>query len=438
MQKPATFIDALDVVRKSRLVTEEQLHACVEEIRASSPLVPPVDELFNSLVKSGLITTFQASQLGHGFWMGFEIGHYRILDRLGQGGMGQVFLAEHLLTGNKVALKVLRRHDATSLIRERFLREARVAAKLRHPNIIRVDDVNPNHDPPYIVMEYADGITLQAAVARAGTFAAGDGAAIGLQVCAALQEAYRNGLVHRDVKPANVLVDRQGVARLLDLGVVRIDGENLTGEYAGKVILGTLDYLSPEQSVDSSNVDIRADIYSLGATLYFVYSGTPPLAAGEIRERLAQLQTVDPPGLQALRPDLPAGLCEVVHRMLAKSPADRQQIPAEAAEELAPFAHASPMFPANLFHQARATVSDSEGMPTPPSGIKPLPELFQAPTAEHSVEIFAPSRKPLISSRVLFAAGSGSKSGWQRFASWRFIVLLAIFGLLAIAFYIFP
>lgn len=429
MLKPFTLNDAVDVVRKSRLVAEDRLLVYLDGLRTDWPLDPAADELFHDMVKTGLLTTFQAKQLENGRWMGFEIGNYRILDRLGGGGMGQVFLAEHLKLGNRVALKVLSRYDASPLARERFLREARAAAKLRHPNLIRVDDVNPNHDPPYIVMEYADGVTLQASVARGGTFDAGDGATVGQQVAFALEEANRHGLVHRDVKPANVLVDRRGVTRLLDLGIVRVDGENITSEYSKKVILGTIDYLSPEQATDSSNVDTRADIYSLGATLYFVYTGHPPLEAGTLRERLMQLQKVDPPHLSLLRPDLPSGLCEQIHRMLAKAPGDRPQTPAAAADALAPYAHTTPSFPAKLFKHQRCTLSDTSGQPTPPSGtVLPATNAIDEPTTEHHVVAMLPPAAP--------APVPARTTPWLWIVAWSLGGLLALFGFIAIAFYI--
>ncbi|CAN5561806.1 hypothetical protein BH11PLA2_BH11PLA2_04620 [soil metagenome] len=368
MQKPATLTDAVEVVRKSRLVTEDRL---VPYLDTATHVFAPL-ELFADMVRQGLLTTFQATQLENGRWKGFEIGSYRVLDRLGQGGMGQVFLAEHITLGKRVAIKVLSRtRNSTPLAMERFIREARAAAKLDHPNIVHVYDISTAFDPPYIVMEYVDGITLQAAVSRHGTLAPGNTAWVGRQIALGLDEAYRHGLVHRDVKPANILVDRRGAAKLLDLGIVRIDGEAITSEYAKNIILGTLDYLSPEQSLDSSNVDTRADIYSLGATLYFLLVGCPPLPTGGVKQRLHQLQSVDPPHIGTLRPEIPPCLADVIHKMLAKNPAERFQTPAETADALAPFAVIVPPFPASLFRSHRVTLSDTDqGAVTPPTGIE--------------------------------------------------------------------
>jgi serine/threonine protein kinase len=438
MQKPLTPTDAVEMVRKSRLISEDRLSAYLEGPRADWSESPP-ESLLSDMVRHGLLTQFQAAQLGHGRWMGFEVGNYRILDRLGVGGMGQVFLAEHVNLGKRVALKVLDRRSASPLAMERFVREARAAAKLNHPNIIRVQDINPNYDPPYIVMDYVDGVTLQAAVARHGTFAPGEAASIGRQMALGLDEAYRHGLVHRDVKPANVLVDRHGVAKLLDLGIVYVAGESITQEYKKKTILGTIEYLAPEQAIDSSNVDTRADVYSLGATMYFLLIGTPPLPYGSMRERLAQLQAMNPTPLQILRPEIPEGLSAAIHCMLSKSPADRFATPLLAAEALEEFVEVTPPFPAKLFKHVRATLSDTEGSPTP-SG---LTEISAEPTTcEQSIEFVPPPTEADANElskkteRELSRALLRLQKPRPRFAAWIAIVLTVIFGMLGIAFYI--
>lgn len=383
MEKPTTLLDALNLVRKSRLVADDQLEAYLERVGSAWRLDAKPDELFGHMVHQGLLTSFQAQQLGHGRWKGFEVGNYRILDRLGEGGMGQVFLAEHRTLGKRVALKLFNPRTVSPLARERFLREARAAAKLNHPNIIHMHDINPEHDPPFIVMEYAEGVTLQAAVARGGPFAPGEAALIGCQIAAGLDAASRHGLVHRDIKPANILIDRHGIARILDLGIVRVEGENLTGEYAQNVILGTIDFFSPEQALNSSHVDIRADIYSLGATLYFVLTGSSPLADGPFRERMHRLQTVEPLPIQALRPDVPGDLAAIIHRMLAKLPKDRIQRPAEVADALAPFVKVDPPYPAKLFFHVTTPGIGEANFSTIAAGVaNPLTATGGTPTAE--------------------------------------------------------
>ena len=190
------------------------------------------DTLLDQMVEANLLTAFQAEQLRNGRYQGFRLGNYRILDRIGSGGMGQVFLAEKDNTGMRVAIKVLRQqaYKAPKAF-ERFAREATISARLAHPNIVRVFDFHAGSQPPYLVMEYVDGISLQAAVAQTGPVAWGEAAHIGQQVALGLQHAHEAGLVHRDIKPANLLVDRHGGVKILDLGIVRVEGgESITLE----------------------------------------------------------------------------------------------------------------------------------------------------------------------------------------------------------------
>ena len=201
------------------------------------------------------------------------------------------------------------------------------AAAVDHPNIVHVFDVDMDHDPPFLVMEYVDGVNLQAAVSRHGAFAAAETATVGVEVARGLAAAAAAGLVHRDIKPANLLVDRHGRVKILDLGIVRLPGEDtlprLEGDDGTDVILGTLDYLAPEQAVDSSAVDARADVYSLGATLYFLLAGHPPFPGSDLRHKLAAKKYSDPVPIHRLRPDVDVGLSEAVHVLLARDPATR-------------------------------------------------------------------------------------------------------------------
>ena len=364
MPKPSTLLAMVEVIRASRLVAEPRLQAAL----AGHGGRPPGDLLVR-LVTEGTCTAFQAEQLAQGRWRGFVAGPYRLLDRLGGGGMGQVFLAEHATTGRAVAVKLLAAElvdDATA--RARFAREAQAAAALAHPNIVRVLDLDTEAKPPYLVMEHVDGVSLQAAVARHGTFAAGWAARVGHQVALALQCAADAGLVHRDVKPANVLLDRAGDCKLLDLGIVLIDGvPGLTLVAGARTILGTADYLAPEQAVDSSGVDARADLYALGGTLYYLLSGAPPFPDGSPVSKLVAKQVRDPERIDRLRPDLPAGLADAVHTLLARCPGDRYPTAAAAAAALAPYATAGPEFLVKLF-AGRRPARDAALGPRPPAG----------------------------------------------------------------------
>ena len=361
MPKPATLLDMVEVIRASRLVAEPRLQAAL----AGHDDRPPA-ALLDGLVTDGTCTAFQAAHLALGRWRGFVAGPYRLQDRLGRGGMGQVFLARHAATGRAVAVKLLADHLADDpTARARFAREARAAAALAHPYIARVLDLDTDASPPFLVMEYVDGLSLQAAVARHGTFPAGWAARVGHQVALALQCAADADLVHRDVKPANVLLDRAGDCKLLDLGIVLVGGAaGLTMVAGERTILGTADYLAPEQAVDSSAVDCRADLYALGGTLYYLLAGHPPFPGGAAVTKLMAKQLREPPRIDRLRPDLPAGLADAVHTLLARRPEDRYPTPAAAAAALTPHAtgaSASPDFLVKLF----ATRQPALGGPGP-------------------------------------------------------------------------
>ncbi len=230
-------------------------------------------------------------------------------------------------------------------------------------------------------MEYVDGLSLQAAVARHGAFTAAEAAMIGIEVALGLAAAAAAGLVHRDIKPANLLVDRRGRVKILDLGIVRLPGEDTLPRMEGgdgtDVILGTLDYLAPEQAQNSSTVDARADVYSLGATLYFLLAGHPPFPGTDVRHKLASKQYSDPPPIHRLRPDVDAGLSAAVHSMLVRDPAARCQSATECTTALVPFAAATPDFPARLFRPSRPSTGDPSkdhlALPATERIRKPLP-----------------------------------------------------------------
>lgn len=348
MPKPASLADLVAVIRSSRLVAEDGLAAAVDGVSPAGDM----RTLLGQLIEAGHLTAFQADQIGRGRWRGFMVGPYRLLDLLGRGGSGHVYLGRHDGTGHEVAIKLL---DASlvgdPVARTRFLREVQAAAGLAHPNFAQLVDADLSARPPYLVMEYIDGVSLQAAVARQGTFAGPAAAAAAHQIAVGLQHVHEQGLVHRDIKPANVLIDRAGRVKILDLGIVKRGAEKagLTMTASRRMILGTADYLAPEQAVDSSAVDTRADLYALGGTLYFLLAGHSPFPAGKTIDKLVAKQTTDPAPLGRLRPDLPARLCAVVHALLARNPADRPPTPAAAAGRLARFAAADPGHLAKLF-----------------------------------------------------------------------------------------
>jgi serine/threonine-protein kinase len=400
---------AIDRVRRAGLIPPAELDAYL----AGRPAGP---DLLGQLVADGYLTPFQAGRLQAGKYKGFRVGGYVILDQLGAGGMGQVFLAEHADMRRLVALKVLPVPIAADVVaRERFLREARAAAALDHPNIVRVFDLNKDGQLNYLVMEFVEGVTLQALVSKTGPLPVAAAADYARQVALGLQHAHERDLIHRDVKPANVLVDVAGRACLLDLGLVRFGTDvesQLTAKVGGGSILGTADYLSPEQATDSSTVDIRADIYSLGATLYFLLTGRPLFVEGTTTQKLMWQQWREPTPARELRPEVPDGLAAVVAKALAKKPAARYQTPAELAAALAPFCAGPCPPPADLVPPApQRRWFGRPGEPPPPpvsrlTGSSPggYSELREAPSSQL---VDVPRRNRPISLSTLGTAETG-------------------------------
>jgi serine/threonine protein kinase len=336
MSAPSTVDELVELVRKSKLLAPAKLDAYLTT--HPGPYASPT-ALASRMQVDGLLTAFHAEQLLKGKHRGFFLGRYRVLDRIGLGGMGQVFLAEHTDMRRRVALKVMPpERTENHFSRERFFREARAAGQLDHPNLVRAFDVDQDGSVIFLVMEFVDGVTLQELVVRTGPLDSGRAAHYLWQAASGLWYLADRGMVHRDIKPANLLVDRNGVVKILDLGLVRSAAEtdDLTrGE--GVKILGTADYLAPEQAIDCSRVDGRADIYSLGATGYFLLTGRAPFAGAKVAQKLVAHQSKAVTPVHEVRPEIPQELSAVIDRMLAKKPADRFQIPAEVMAALEPW-----------------------------------------------------------------------------------------------------
>ena len=338
MPAPATVDELLELVVKSGVTDDTRLKAYAQKLAEEGSLPSDPSKMAGQLVRDGHLTYFQAEQLLQGKWKRFTIGKYKVLERLGAGGMGQVFLCEHKFMRRRVAVKVLptaKAEDPASL--ERFYREARAVAAVDHPNLVRAYDIDQDDNLHFLVMEYVDGTNLQDLIKKTGPLEIHRachyiyGSAIGLQ------HAHEVGLVHRDIKPGNILVDRSGVVKIIDLGLARFfhdEDDALTKKYDENV-LGTADYLAPEQALESHTVDIRADIYSLGATFYFLLTGSAPFPEGSVAQKLIWHQTRTPKAISAIRPDVPEDIIAVVDKMMAKDAANRYQTPAEVMSALA-------------------------------------------------------------------------------------------------------
>jgi WD40 repeat protein/serine/threonine protein kinase len=342
MAAPATTEDFLDLVQRSNQVEKARLEAFMSSRREGPGLPGEPRQLAALMVREGLLTNFQAEQLLQGKWRGFALGGYRILERLGAGGTGTVYLAEHQVMRRRVAIKVLPADYANAPgVLERFQREAQAVAALDHPNIVRAYDFRSEGTLHFLVMEYVEGVSLQELLVRTGPLALAQAVDYARQAALGLEHAHEAGLVHRDVKPANLLVDRAGTVKLLDLGLARYSPtgqDSLTKQFDDNAVMGTADYLSPEQALNLHAVDIRADIYSLGATLYALLAGQPPFHAGTVTQKLLWHQLREPTPLLALRQDVPEEVVAVIGRMMAKAPEDRYPTPTEVVDALAPWA----------------------------------------------------------------------------------------------------
>jgi hypothetical protein len=274
--------------------------------------------------------------------------------RLGEGGTGQVFQARHQKLGRLVALKIIRPDlVADPEVVGRFYREVQLLSRLTHPNIVHAYDAGPIGRTHFLVMEYVAGIDLSQLVKQKGPLPVAEACAYVRQAALGLQHAHAQGLVHRDIKPPNLLLTHGGehgaLVKLLDLGLARLAGKDgvASGEKtslltpAGALSMGTPDYMAPEQALDFHAADIRADIYSLGCTLWYLLTGQPPFPGGTLAVKLLAHQQRELPALEQLRPNVPASLALVIRRMLAKAPDERYQTPLEVAEALAPFVGAS-------------------------------------------------------------------------------------------------
>jgi tRNA A-37 threonylcarbamoyl transferase component Bud32 len=276
---------------------------------------------------------------------------YRVVRLIGHGGMGAVYEAEHLVMGRRVALKVIHpRFIASPDAVERFQREVRSASRLHHPNVVTAHDAEQAGDVHFLVMEYVEGKTLTQHLRETGPLSAPEACSIARQAALGLQHADEKGLTHRDVKPDNLMLTPDGTVKVLDFGLARLgpeaeavadgatpapEGGRLT---AVGTVMGTPDYLAPEQATDAQNADTRADLYSLGCTLYRMLTGQVPFPGGGTLDKLLAHAQQKPAPLSKFRSDLPRGLEEVVVKLMAKRPEDRYQTPAEAAAALAPFA----------------------------------------------------------------------------------------------------
>jgi serine/threonine protein kinase len=341
-REPIASVGVLvEALRRSQLLSSVQLgELAAMQARYSEPR-----SLATELLRRNWLTPFQVNQILQGNASELVLGPYLLLERLGEGGAGQVFKAKHAKMDRVVALKVVRKEllaDAETVAR--FYREIEIVSRLDHPNVVHAFDAGPAGATHFLAMEYVEGSDLGKMVKRGGPLPVLQACEYLRQAACGLAHAHERGLVHRDIKPHNLIMSlREGRIKLADLGLGRLTRPvkaevtatlqgtpstgTLTPENAG--MMGTVDYLAPEQALDFHRADIRADIYSLGCTFYYLLAGQPPFADGNLAQKVARHLHTPPPPIEQFRSDLPRGLSAVLSRMLAKQPSDRYQTPAE-------------------------------------------------------------------------------------------------------------
>ncbi len=359
---------------RSGLLTAPEIDHAVEALPPAGG-GEPAARLAQALIASGALTAYQARKVLGGITRGFFLGGCRVLKPLGEGGAGRVFLA-HSPDGRQVAIKVLppgrAAQEAHAL--ERFQREMELSRRIRHPNVARTLAVGTEDDVNYMVMEFVPGHSLYDLIKTRGTLAVADAARFFLTVLDGLDAAHAAGLIHRDLKPTNLMLTPDGEAKILDLGLAHAMGEQSIYRPEGTVV-GTLDYISPEQIDAPSEADQRSDLYSLGCALYFALAGRPPFEGGDLVNKIYKhrFETAEP--LDHANPGVPPALSALVRRWMSKDRADRppsaraarQELTRWANPEAIPSAPPAPTPPDNPF--SALDDGDDEPEPAEPSPV---------------------------------------------------------------------
>lgn len=384
LQATVSFANLAESIASSGLVSDDEL-ALASAAANGDPL-----ELTKLLSTKGLLTPFQISALAEGRGTSLRIGNYDILDRLGAGGMGTVFKARHRRMKRIVALKVLAANlSKNPVFVKRFQREVEAIACLGHPNVVMAYDADEADVGHFLVMEFVNGLDLAACVEREGPFPLSHSVNCILQAARGLAYAHSQGIIHRDIKPHNLLRDDNDVVKVTDLGLARLNhgtegpaaGADVT--MAGGVI-GTADYMPPEQAVDSTTIDHRADIYSLGCTLHYLLAGKPPFGGPTIMSILLKHRDAEIPILSSVRSDSPPELDDLFRRMLAKDPEQRVQRMSDVVAELEAIART--MAPDQPGHgHANMTVELSSGI-DPLAGAGSTIAIGQVPAQTLAIE----------------------------------------------------
>jgi serine/threonine-protein kinase len=342
---------------QSGLVDAAALRACWDSIPEAKRTADAADRrLARQTVEKRYLTLWQAQQIMNGRSSGYKIDKYVLIDIVGHGGMGRVYLAKDTRLNRQVALKVLSRERMSNpRAIARFRREAKVGAQLQHENLVRIYDEGEANGICYLVMEFINGRNIGQILSDIGAMPPAIAAGLARQVALGLEHARHKGLIHRDVNPLNVLVSQEGIAKLTDLGLAIDLGDPEDIVTRDGATVGTFDYIAPEQARHSRSVDTRSDIYALGCTLYHMLSGRVPFPQPSLPEKLYAHQSLDPEPITSLVPEVNPGIEAAIQKMMRKSMEERFQTPLEVAKALEPYAPTVPPTLIEILATATAT-----------------------------------------------------------------------------------
>jgi serine/threonine protein kinase len=340
--------DFLKTILRSGLLDREHLQAALRTVPQGQRGDPQA--LAEHLVRNGKLSRFQARKLLEGTALGLKLGPFQVLAPVGKGGMGTVYLARDSRSDQLLALKVLppKRAREEERILARFRREMEMCYRVAHPNLAWTYEVGVCQGVYFIAMEFIPGNNLFNLVSKEGPLPVPRAARLFAEVASALEHAHMQGLIHRDLKPSNIVITPNDHAKVLDLGLALMQGEIPTDRtvVGGQgYVVGSMDYIAPEQAEDASKADPRSDIYGLGCTLYFVLTGRPPFPGGKAQDKIQCHRTQEPVPINELNPNVPAGFIEVVRKMTAKRPEERFASAAEVQEELEKWLAGEPVRP---------------------------------------------------------------------------------------------
>lgn len=380
----------LKSVLRSGLLTREELLDALSSLPKERLRRPK--ELARHLIQAGKLSRFQAFKLLNGATLGLRLGPYLIQTPIGKGGMGAVYLAIDHRNGQHVAVKVLPPKRAREEERHlaRFQREMALSRKVAHPHIAHTHEVGVSQGVYYIAMEYIPGQSLYRTVVKEGPLTVPRAAHLFAEVAAALDHAHGVGLIHRDLKPSNIMVTPNDHAKVLDLGLALMEGEVATdAEVIGGrgYVVGSVDYMAPEQTLDATQVDGRSDLYAMGCALYFALTGKPPFPGGKTKDKIQAHRHLEPDPIQWRNRDIPDGFSQVVHKLMAKKPEDRYPNAAAARLELLTWAPQQDTRPVETegdqVQQAAARALEAaELSPEELKGADPLPFAAPLPFAD--------------------------------------------------------